>query len=229
MISLPPFLLFDLDDTILSFSAAGDACWEILCAEYAPRLGDMVPADLLAGINAVRRWYWSDPGRHQWGRMNMQEARRGIVRLAFEQLHLDAPQFADELADAFTCQREELVRPFPGAVETLQALHRQATRMVLITNGDARVQRTKINRFGLEPYFDPILIESEFGVGKPDPRPFLHALACLGAAPGETWMVGDDLEYDMRPALALGMGAVWVNFGRRELPVGCSITPTHIM
>jgi putative hydrolase of the HAD superfamily len=225
----PPFLLFDLDDTILNFSAAGDACWETLCAEYAPRLGDLRPADLLAGINTARRWYWSDPERHRQGRMDMQGARRLIVRLAFDALGLGAAGICEELADAFTLQREGLVQPFPGAVETLQRLQRQGVRMALITNGDARFQRAKIERFGLEAYFDPILIESEFGVGKPDPRPFLHALDCLGANPGETWMVGDDLEYDMRPAQALGVGTAWIDFTGRGLPAGCPVHPTLIL
>ncbi len=231
MIAPPPCILFDLDDTILDFSAAGDACWETLCAEYAPRLGDLSPAELLDGLNAVRGWYWSDPERHRLGRLAIQAARREIVRLAFARLGLDPAlgHVADELADAFTFRREELVKPFPGAVETLGTLRESEARLALITNGEARFQRAKIERFGLAPYFDPILIESEFGVGKPDPRPFLHALACLGAAPQEAWMVGDDLEYDIRPAQALGMGTVWVDRLGRGLPGECGLTPTRII
>jgi putative hydrolase of the HAD superfamily len=224
---LPPFLLFDLDDTILSFSAAGDACWETLCTEYAPRLGDLRPEDLLAEINSVRRWYWSDLERHRQGRMDMQGARRQIVRLVFDQLHLEDTALSDELADAFTRQREALVQPFPGAVETLQALQGRGIRMALITNGDARFQRAKIERFGLEPYFNPILIESEFGVGKPDPRPFRQALACLGAGPEQAWMVGDDFEYDLRPAQALGIGTVWVDHTGHGLPPETAPAPDH--
>jgi putative hydrolase of the HAD superfamily len=184
---------------------------------------------LLAAIDRARGWYWSDPQRHRQGRMNMQSARRAIVRLAFEKLGLEKTEIADELADAFTQQREELVRPFPGAVETLQALRERGVRMGLITNGMAQFQRRKIERFGLAPFFELIQIESEFGEGKPEPGAFLHALRCLDAVPGQAWMVGDDLEYDIRPSQALGMGTVWVDHSGKGLPQGCTIQPAWIV
>ncbi len=229
MRTLPPFLLFDLDDTLLDFTSTGDRCWETLCAAFAPRLGLLPAADLLAAINQVRGWYWSDPERHRQGRLGMQDARRRIVRLSFETLGLEAPEIADELADAFTQQREELVLPFPGAVETLQSLRERGVRMGLITNGTAHFQRRKIQRFGMAPFFELIQIESEFGVGKPEPAAFLHALRCLDAAPGQAWMVGDDLEYDIRPAQALGMGTVWVDRAGKGLPPECRIQPAWIV
>ena len=54
------------------------------------------------------------------------------------------------------------------------------------------MQRGKIQRFGLEPCFDYILIEEEFGVGKPDERVYLHAIGQLDTHPSKSWMVGDN-------------------------------------
>ena len=48
------------------------------------------------------------------------------------------------------------------------------------------------------------------GVAKPDPTLFRAALNALDVAPAATIMVGDSLEKDVRPALALGMHAIWV-------------------
>ncbi len=59
------------------------------------------------------------------------------------------------------------------------------------------MQRSKINRFGLADLFDLILIEGEVGFGKPDPRVYERALESLGVAAGDTWMVGDNLEWDV--------------------------------
>ncbi|MGA9348435.1 MAG: HAD-IA family hydrolase [Anaerolineae bacterium] len=42
------------------------------------------------------------------------------------------------------------------------------------------------------------MIKGEFGVGKPDDRVYLHALDQLNVKPEETWMVGDNLEWDVR-------------------------------
>jgi HAD superfamily hydrolase (TIGR01549 family) len=48
------------------------------------------------------------------------------------------------------------------------------------------------------------------GVAKPDPALFRAALAALGVAAEDAIMVGDSLDKDVRPALALGMHAIWV-------------------
>jgi len=85
----------------------------------------------------------------------------------------------------------------------------------------------KVRRFELEQYFDFILIEGEFGVGKPDLRVFKHGLEQFCASPTQVWMVGDDLEFDMRPAQKLGLGTVWVNHANERLPADGSIQPTH--
>jgi putative hydrolase of the HAD superfamily len=223
---LPPCLLFDLDDTLLVFSTAGDRCWESLCRRFAPRLLGVSSEALLAAINEVRTWYWSDLTRHRLGRMDMLNARREIVRMAFERLGQNDPLTAIELADAFTTEREGLVQPYPGATEMLVALQGRGIRMALITNGLASLQRPKLQRFNLERFFDPILIESEFGIGKPDHKGFLHALDCLGSSPSQAWMVGNDLVFDIRPAQELGLDTVWVDFAGLGLPESSSVKPT---
>ena len=55
----------------------------------------------------------------------------------------------------------------------------------------------------------------EHGTTKPDAALFHAGLAALEVAPVDALMVGDSLEKDIVPALALGMGAVWL---RRDPP-----------
>jgi len=114
-------------------------------------------------------------------------------------------------------------------METLQTLQDRGIRMGLITNGRAEFQRAKIRRFELARYFDFILIEGEFGVGKPDPCVFKYGLEQFGASPAQVWMIGDDLEYDMRPAQELGIETVWVNHAKTDLPSNSAITPTRMI
>lgn len=227
MQSLPDFLFFDLDDTILDYMAPGERCWESLCASFAPRLENVSPDQLLAAIKQTGQWFWSDPERHRTWRLNLRGARRLVLARAFSELRVDNTKLSDELADSFTTLREEMVQPFPGAVETLRQLQERGIRMGLITNGNAEFQRAKIRRFALEQYFDFILIESEFGIGKPAPRVFKYGLERFGASPAQVWMIGDDLEFDIRPAQALGMDTVWVNHADESLPADGSITPTR--
>lgn len=84
---------------------------------------------------------------------------------------------ARELADSYTAlreEREETIAPFPGAIETLHRFRDKGVRPGL-TNGRAETQRAKVDRFGLDSLFDFVLIEGEFGVGKPDERVYLKA------------------------------------------------------
>jgi putative hydrolase of the HAD superfamily len=224
MYVLPPFLLFDLDDTLLDYTASGQKCWRELFLEFAPRFG--VPVEQLASAHQqVSGWYWSDEERHRLGRLDLKGARRQVLGLVVEKLGSDRQALGDEMADAFTLRRELLFAPFPGTIETLQELQRRGIRMGLLTNGESEFQRRKIRRFELEQYFECIFIESEFGAGKPDERVFLAALEHMGTLAAQTWMVGDDLMRDIQPARQLGLGTVWVDNENGNLPAGSPIVP----
>lgn len=226
---LPKAILLDLDDTILAFSESADRCWKRLCDQFAPRIEGLTPEALFAVIQEVRDWFWGDPERHRRGRLDMTTARREVVSGAFRRLGIDTPALANEMADAFTLEREEEVQLFPGAVETLRRLRERGVRLALLTNGNADFQRRKIERFGLAPFFDCIVIEGEFGVGKPDERVYLHALDRLNVTSGEAWMVGDNLEWDVAAPQRLGIFCVWNDFAGIGLPEGSPARPDRII
>jgi putative hydrolase of the HAD superfamily len=118
---------------------------------------------------------------------------------------------------------------YPGAVETLEHFRSYGMRMALITNGNAISQRDSVVRFGLEKYFDCVIIEGEFGCGKPDERVFRHALTSCDVEPGETWMVGDNLEADIVTPHALGMHTVWIDEAGDGVPSGASVKPHRVI
>jgi putative hydrolase of the HAD superfamily len=212
---VPKNLILDLDDTILDYTAPAIPVWLRLYDEFAPKM-NLPVEQLQRAVDDSRRWYWSDADRFREGRLDLKRARRILVRRAFSALGRTDLETADELADAFSVEREIAVRPFDGAVETLETFQQNGSRMVLLTNGESALQRAKIERFQLGRFFEAVFIESETGIGKPDPRAHRSALAALGAAPQQAWMIGDDLECDIRPARALGMRAAWV----RNRPAG---------
>lgn len=227
MPDLPRALLVDLDDTILAYTAAGGATWRAVCEAFAGEL-DGVGADaLVSAVEAVAHWYWSDAERHRRGRLDMFASRRTIVRGAFDRLGVAAYDVADRLADAFTVQREEALEPFPGAIDALAVMRERGVRLALITNGSAKFQRRKVERFALDPLFDAVCIEGELGFGKPDRRVFETALARLRVPPTAAWVVGDNLDWDIAPALELGMTAVWVDHASRGLPARSDVRPSR--
>jgi putative hydrolase of the HAD superfamily len=83
-------------------------------------------------------------------------------------------------------------------------------KLALVTNGAAAPQRAKIARFELEPLFDAIVVEGEFGRGKPEPAVYAHALSSLGVAAADAWMVGDNLEWDVATPRRLGMRGILI-------------------
>jgi len=225
----PDAIFLDLDDTIIAYSYGAEECWEGLCNRYAERIGGMSREALRAALRDVQRWFWQDQERHRRGRLNLQRARREIVEQAFRNLGIGHQALAEEMADSFTSMREERIELFPGVVDALSALRRRIGFLALITNGHAVPQRRKIARFGLAGFFDYILVEGEFGAGKPDEQVYLHCLEQLKVAPEMTWMVGDNLEWDVAAPQRLGMKGIWLDHAAKGLPEGASVRPDRII
>lgn len=228
MSALAPALLFDLDDTILALSATAMPAWEALCRRWAPRLGLADPALLFGALRGANERYWRDAERRRRGG-DVEHARRVIVAEAFRSLEIGDSAAAYEMADTFSRERISTIVALPGAIETLAALRGRGRRMALVTNGLSRTQREKIERFSLAPYFDCIVVEEEIGAGKPSPRPFRHALAALGAAPSEAWMVGDNLAFDVAGAQQVGIHAIWHDVRGKGLPASSEVRPDRII
>jgi putative hydrolase of the HAD superfamily len=226
---LPKAILLDLDDTILALSNTSDPCWRSVCERFATRVAGLTPEVLFDGIKESAARFWGDRQRAHRGRLDLKSARREIVAAAFARLGLDAPDLACEIADTYTVERLLALYPFPRAVETVQYLRGQGIRLALVTNGSGESQRHKIDRFGLAPLFDCIIIEGEFGTGKPDERVYRYALDQLNVKPEETWMVGDDLEADVAAPQRLGITGIWVDSAGRGLPESSPTHPDHVV
>jgi putative hydrolase of the HAD superfamily len=225
----PSDILIDLDDTIIDDSGSLEECWQQACREGAARLPGLDAGALRAAIELRRDWYWSDAGRHRTGRHDLRAATREIVRQAFAEMGLDRLDVATEIAKRYRDLREERVCLFPGAVEALERLRGMGVRLGMITNGGSAGQRAKIERFALAPYFDHILIEGEFGLGKPHPQVYEAALQALGSELVHAWSVGDNLEWDVGAPQALGVYSIWVDGQRSGLPAGATVRPNRII
>ena len=136
---------------------------------------------------------------------------------------------SDDMANGFRELRIESVRAYPGALDALAELKARGVKLALITNGSTRVQRAKIRRMELEQYFDHVQVEEEFGAGKPDPSVYLHALERLGADAANTWMVGDNLEWEVAAPQRLGITGIWIDAAGNGLPDDTDVAPDRII
>lgn len=94
---------------------------------------------------------------------------------------------------------------FPGVRDLLLNLRNRDIATAIITDLTSQIQFRKIVYFGLDDCFDYVVTSEEAGADKPDPAPFRLAIAKLGVAPEDIWMVGDSLRCDVEGAHAFGM------------------------
>jgi putative hydrolase of the HAD superfamily len=76
----------------------------------------------------------------------------------------------------------------------------------------------KIEKTGVAPFFDAILVSDAEGIQKPDPRIFARALERCSVDAGESLFVGDHPEADIMGAKNAGLQPVWKRKPYWEVP-----------
>lgn len=107
-------------------------------------------------------------------------------------------------------------RVAPGAREVLVELRKRRVRTGVVSNFDHRLHGL-LEALRLRPLLDAVVLPSDAGAAKPDPRIFRLALQRIGVSSGEALYVGDDPQEDLEGARAAGLTAVNVTeLGRLE-------------
>lgn len=190
-------VIFDLDCTITDRPLSIARFAARFVDEYALALATGVTADaVVAVISAADNAGYS--------------SRRSVCIALNRQLPWRRPPTAAALL-AFW------LNTFPGCAvarsgfpELLATLRQASCRLGLISNGNGRTQRRKLQAIGAINAFDSLLISEEAGLQKPDREVFELSLRQLGVAADNAWYVGDHPLYDVNGARAAGMRAVWM-------------------
>jgi len=201
MTPAPPILAItlDLDDTLWPMRPALVEAERALAAwvgERAPLAAAQLTAQARAALRA--RLLVEHPQRAH----DVSFLRRESLRLAMRACGED-PALADEGFEVFLAARQR-VSLYPDVLPVLAAWA-QRYRLIAVSNGNADVAR-----IGLARYFAASVSAHEVGFAKPDVRMFHEACARAGVDPGSALHVGDDLDLDVRAAVAAGLRAVWV-------------------
>ena len=232
MTKLPRAMLIDMDDTILSAYGRPEIAWNKVATEFAGEFGSASSQQVAAAIVESGRKFWAT-AEAAW-RLKLEEARHLVVQGGFDALAANghaplSPDLAARLANRFHTFREEEMFVFPGAHDAIDALKELGVKLALVTNGAAGPQRAKVERFALSHRFDHIQIEGEHGFGKPEERAYLHAMEALGVTAPDTWMIGDNLEWEVVAPQRLGIFAIWIDVHGEGLPAGSPIKPDRII
>ena len=116
---------------------------------------------------------------------------------------VDGETAADILSLAHRLEHHE-VELIPDVAATLDEL---ASRhdVLLLTKGDPAEQQRKIDASGLAHHFRSAVI-----VAEKEPAVYAALAREEGLDPACTWMIGNSIKSDVNPALAVGMGAVFI-------------------
>jgi putative hydrolase of the HAD superfamily len=118
----------------------------------------------------------------------------------------------EALAD--TCYREftDLANYalFDDVVPALRRLQEADLTLGVVSNFEEWLERL-LEQLGVRSYFAVRVISGVEGFEKPDPRIFHLAMERAGVEPGRSVYVGDNPEFDVDPALAVGMFPVLID------------------
>lgn len=242
-------LIFDLDNTLLWDERSINESFQATCHEAASQFA----LDARALEHTVREsashvftslelyewlhmievtdlealWGTFQSGRHpNFSKMQKLAPlyRRDVWRQGLKMLGIDSPSAASQLAEQFMEERRNRPYVYDDTFQVLAEL-RKAYKLLLMTNGAPDIQQEKIDSIpGLAEYFDHIVISGTYGVGKPNPAIYHHALELLNLSPDETVMIGDTLITDILGAQSTGIMNIWIN--RHLVPVSIPVRPT---
>ncbi|HOU90304.1 MAG TPA: HAD family hydrolase [Polyangiaceae bacterium] len=106
--------------------------------------------------------------------------------------------------DAFV----SVIEAEPATLAVLQAL-RERFRLAVVSNYPCgRSIRASLERVGILPLLDGVVVSGDVGFAKPHPAPFAEACARLGCRPAEVLFVGDNWLADVQGARRAGMTMV---------------------
>lgn len=179
-----PFLLVDLDNTLIDRDAAFRAAVTDFLDDHGLPAADVdwVMAADAGGYTA----------RDRLAAMMLDRFGGGDVRT---------------LLDAGAADRVTLAA---ATAEALSRVRAAGWTCVIVTNGRTRQQEAKIRNTGLDRLVDGWVISEAAGRKKPDPAIFRAAAPDLDGA----WMIGDSPHADIAGAVALGLTSVWISAGK---------------
>jgi putative hydrolase of the HAD superfamily len=213
-------IFFDLDDTLIGYAEAEQAALRsscLLAARLNPAIHAITFAHAIYDIYKTRFAYGT-PGYTELASLPIGEFRRRLTEAALRQIGVTPdPSLVPCLMAAYDTAEAASLKAFPEAKETLAQL-RPHFKLGVITNGPSTLQRAKLAALALDGFFDAIIVDTEFGHPKPDPRIFAHAAQRFSLAPESLLFVGNSLAYDITGARCAGWISVWMNPSSQPLP-----------
>lgn len=111
-------------------------------------------------------------------------------------------------------KHDDMVRPFPGAVEVVHTLRNSGIPVGIVTSKGHNIGRRTLEVCTLHDCIDFVIFGDQVTRGKPHPEPVLRAMSAMGigADPPRVMFVGDS-PHDLRAGRAAGTRTAAVGWG----------------
>lgn len=198
-------IFFDLDHTLWDFDKNSNLTFVQLFKEHQIQLK---LEDFLVEYVPINFHYWK---LYREERVSKEDLRYGRLKDAFDALDYTVEDsLIDQLSEDYIKFLPFNNHLFDGAMELLEYLSFKY-ELHIITNGFEEVQNLKLQKSGIEKYFNKIITSEAVGVKKPNPKVFKYALELANAIPENSIMIGDNLEADIIGALNCGITSIHFN------------------
>ena len=192
-------VFFDFDDTLQSRAGAYRMYCEDFLDRYFPGLSDEEKLrkmdemeEHVDGGYKSREEYWPEM-IELWG-------------------WKDAPELS-VLTDDFNSRFGLKVDMLPDSVDVIKQLKQRGYILGMITNGNSKLQNTKLDTAGIRGLFDVVVVSDDIGIWKPEAGIFEYAMNKVGVTAEQSVYVGDHPVNDIQGALNARMQPVWMNYG----------------
>lgn len=198
-------VIFDLDDTLIDHTTAIRGAVTELYAQRPELTTKFIDeaAFQKAWVEVQDKHYPS------YLRGSLTHAEQKILRMRelWQPLANLTEEKCFQIYDHFQSLYAQKWQLFPDTLPCIENL--VPFKLGLITNGYEN-QRRKLEIEELHKKFEIVVISSEVGMAKPDPRIFKMACAALSVAPQEAIYVGDLYDLDVQGSHNAGLVPVWL-------------------
>ena len=201
------FVLLDLDDTILDFHRAEAAAIRNTFSELGVDASD----EIVVRYSEINAAHWRMLER---GEITRPQVLTGRFRQLFSEIGVDCdPNQTQQIYEAHLSRGHFFV---PGAQQLLEDLH-GTYLLYLVSNGNAVVQKGRLESAGIAPYFEDIFISELIGADKPSKDFFDLCFARIPAFHAEeAILIGDSPTSDILGGIRAGVKTCWFNPHHRK-------------
>jgi putative hydrolase of the HAD superfamily len=134
-----------------------------------------------------------------------------IFRHLLGKAGLGNPFLAESCCKLFRLLSRERFELFPDTLPVLRQMKQAGYALAVVSDAQRVFCLDEGEMLGLNQFFDHIVLSTQFGFRKPDPRLFAIACSLLGVPPAEAVYVGNDPEKDVEGAKRAGLKVVLVD------------------